>query len=195
MKILSAFAGLAFTLAFASSVHAQKIKVIEGNSDVLKNETTINFQYTYDNMKVGKFDKEEDYVAQKKEDYNKKEAGKGDNWAKAWVDDRQNKFEPKFEELFLKYSEKTRSKNAKYTLILKTHFTEPGYNVGVWRHNSEIAGEAWIVETANPSTIVAKISFEKVPGSTFGGYDFDTGGRIMEAYALAGKALAKYLSK
>lgn len=61
----------------------------------------------------------------------------------------------------------------KYTLIFKTDFTEPGFNVGVMRKNAVISGEAWIVETANKDHIIAKISVDKALGRTFGGYDFD----------------------
>jgi hypothetical protein len=195
MKILSAFAGFAFLLIFSTGLYAQKLKVKEGSLDAVKSETALNFEFTYDNMSVGKFDREEDYVAKKKEEYNKKEAGRGDTWAKAWVDDRKDKFEPKFIELFTEHSGKARNKTAKYTLIFKTTFTEPGFNVGVWRKNAELNGEVWIVETASPGNVIAKISVDKALGRTFGGYDFDTGGRIMEAYADAGKALGKFLEK
>lgn len=192
MKKLLAFAAIAL-FAFSGNLKAQKIKVLEGSIDAVKAESSINLEYTYDNMSVGKFDKEEDYIAKKKEDYNNKEAGRGDTWAKAWVDDRKNRFEPKFEELFTEYSDKSNSKKAKYTLIFKTIFTEPGYNVGVMRKNAQINAIALIVETANPANVIAKISVDKALGRTFGGYDFDTGGRIAEAYADAGKALGKYL--
>jgi len=195
MKILSAFAGLAFTLVFTINAYAQKIKVTEGSIDAIKNETVLNFEFTYDNMKVGKFDKEEDYVVQKKEEYNKKEAGRGDTWAKDWVDDRHFKFEPKFEELFAKYGGKSKSKDAKYTMIFKTNFTEPGYNNGVWRKPAQIDGDVWIVETANKSNVIAKMTIEKSLGTIYGSFDFDTGVRIMEAYAKAGKELGIYISK
>jgi len=168
---------------------------MEGNLSALKGQKSINTEFVYDNMKVGKFDKEEEYVSSKKEELNKKEAGKGDKWSQDWVDDRKEQFEPKFNELFEKSSEidagpKT---DAKYTLIFKTTFTEPGFNVGVWRKNAEINGEVWIVETANKNNVIAKISIQKALGRTFGGYDFDTGGRISEAYADAGKALGKFI--
>ncbi|SFP53907.1 hypothetical protein [Parafilimonas terrae] len=192
MKKLLALAAIAL-FAFSGNLKAQKIKVLEGSIDAVKTESSLNLEYTYDNMSVGKFDKEEDYIAKKKEDYNNKEAGRGDTWAKAWVDDRKNRFEPKFEELFTEYSDKSNSKKAKYTLIFKTVFTEPGYNVGVMRKNAQINAIVLIVETANPANVIAKISVDKALGRTFGGYDFDTGGRIAEAYADAGKALGKYL--
>ena len=47
---------------------AQKLKLIEGDLSVLKSETAINTAFTYENMSVGKFDKESDYIAKKKEE-------------------------------------------------------------------------------------------------------------------------------
>lgn len=84
---------------------------------------------------------------------------------------------------------------AKYTLIYKTTFTEPGFNVGVMRKNATIDGEAWIVETADKNKVIAKIAVTKAPGRMFGGFDFDTGERISEAYAMAGRALARLIVK
>lgn len=87
----------------------------------------------------------------------------------------------------------SRKKPAKYTLVFKTTFIEPGWNVGIPRKNAMINAEAWIVETANEK-VIAKIR-RKVPGHTFGGYDFDTGVRIAECYADAGKHLGKFIKE
>ncbi|MFT4153915.1 hypothetical protein [Parafilimonas sp.] len=194
MKKSIALAAIAL-FVFADSLKAQKIRLIQGSIDAVKAETAINFEYTYDSMRVGKFDKEADYIAKKTEEYNNKEAGRGDRWAKAWVDDRQSRFEPKFETLFTEYSNKTNSKSAKYTMVFKTIFTEPGFNVGVARKNAQIDAIVLLVETANQGNVIAKITVDNALGRTFGGYDFDTGGRIAEAYADAGKALGKYLKQ
>lgn len=73
MKLLTnavIFLGLVIA---CKSVNAQRIKINDGNLSVLKSEKTINVEFTYDNMKVGKFDKEDDYLSTKKEEYNKKE--------------------------------------------------------------------------------------------------------------------------
>lgn len=78
-------------------------------------------------------------------------------------------------------------------MIFHTTFTEPGFNVGVWKKNAEINGEAWVVETANHSNVIAKISVERVPGRSFWGGDYDTGERIAEWYADGGKALGKFI--
>lgn len=173
--------------------YAQKIKTREGNVDALKNETTINIEFTYDNMSVGKFDNEQDYIKKKTDEYNKKEAGKGDKWAKDWVADREGRFEPKFIELFTEYSKMTESSKAKYTLIFHTTSTEPGFNVGVMRKNAYIDAEVLIVETANRSNVIAKLTVDNAPGRDVFGYDFDTGERLKEAYAKAGKSLGKYI--
>ncbi|MDJ1470652.1 hypothetical protein [Xanthocytophaga flava] len=194
MKRIQTFATFLFVALISISSYAQKIKVIEGDLSALKGQKSLTMEFTYNNMKVGKFDKEEDYVDTKRAEYNQKEAGRGDKWAKSWVDDRKNRFEPKFNELFEKHSEIQLSpKGTKYTLIFNTSSTEPGFNVGVWRKNAEINGEVWVVETSNKNNIIAKISLQKALGRTFGGYDFDTGLRIAEAYADAGKAFGKFI--
>jgi hypothetical protein len=178
---------------FSIEANAQRIKLVEGDLSALKSEQNINTEFTYDNMRVGKYEKEADYIADKTESLNKKEPGRGDTWAKAWVNDRKDRFEPKFNELFEKSSSMSTSKNAKYTLIFKTLTTEPGFNIGITRKNAEINAEVWIVETANKNKVLAKATVQKAVGRTFGGYDFDTGERLSEAYADAGKALGKFI--
>ena len=187
-KIIGAFA-LSFCLLIAN---AQKVKTTSGNADVLKAETSINIEFNYDNLSVGKFKSEQEYVTAKTEEYNKKEAGKGDTWAASWKNDKESRFEPKFIELFKETSGMTVVTSAKYTLIFKTTSIEPGYNIGISRKNAQIDAEIWIVETANKSNKVATFTINNVPGGTAFGYDFDTGLRISEAYAKAGKSLGKF---
>ena len=183
--------------AFAAlSAGAQKIKVKEGSLDALKGTNSLKVSYDYSGFKVGK-KSEAEYIAEKKAKYNKDEAGRGDTWEKSWVADREARYQVQFKEEFEKQSDIKIDENSddKYTLVFKTTFLEPGYNIAISRKNAEIDGEAWIVETANPSNVIAKLSVENCPGRTFGGYDYDSGARIQEAYAVAGKGLGKYLKK
>lgn len=195
MKLIPVLAATLLVAALAAPASAQKLKVTEGSLSALKGQTEINTEFTYDGLKVGKFDNEADYIQKKTTEYNSKEAGRGDTWAKAWKEDREARYEPKFAELFNEHGgiRSVHNKSAKYTLIFKTTFIEPGFNVGVWRKNASMDGEVWIVETASPDKAVAKVSVEKAQGRVFGGYDFDTGVRIAEAYADAGKALGKFI--
>jgi hypothetical protein len=179
------------SLSFAG--FSQKIKKTEGDLAPLKNETNINIEFTYDDMSVGKYKKEQDYIDTKTVEYNKKEPGHGDRWAKSWVSDRKGRFEPKFAQLFSENSDMAVTTKAKYTLIFHTISTEPGYNIAISRKNAEIDGEVLIVETANRNNVIAKLSVSNAPGKSVMGNDYDTGERISEAYAKAGKSLGKYI--
>lgn len=178
------------------AVNAQKVKLKEGSLDALKGTTSLKVQYDYSDFKVIK-KTEAEYIAEKKAKYNQDEPGRGDKWEVAWVHDREARYEVQFKEEFERESKMTidKASSDKYTLIFKTVFLEPGFNVHVMRKNAELDGEAWIVETANPTNVLAKISVENCKGYTFGGFDYDSGTRIQESYAVAGKGLGKFLRK
>lgn len=201
MKKFIYAAVIAFVAIGASDSFAQRVDLKSGDVAVLSGQKTVNIEYDYSEFGVGKFATEKEYLDKKSAEYNAKEAGKGDTWKKAWVDDRKNRFEPKFEELFNKGMEDkglqaVQSRpDATYTLIVRTKFVEPGFNVGVMRKNAYVDYEVDLVESANKSTKVAQLNMRNVPGGQFGGFDFDTGVRIAESYAKAGKSLAAFLDK
>ena len=176
---------------------AQKIKLVEGDLSPLKGQKSVNTEFVYDGMLVTTKNKPEaEYLAEKTAEYNKKEPGKGDKWAVMWKEDRKTRFEPQFRELFAKHSEMSASdEKAKYTLIFKTTSTETGYNIGISKRPAFIDGELSIVETANKDKVIAKIAIFNVVGSQFGGYDFETGARLQECYAKAGKELGGFIKK
>jgi hypothetical protein len=183
-------------LAAVTTVSAQA-KLVSGKIGALKSESAIRIEFSYDNMSIGDGKKSEaDYIKEKKESYNQKEAGRGDKWAAAWIDDRENRFEPKFITLFEKYSKLKTSNDAKYTMIVHTTRTEPGWNVAApIRKSARIDADVLIVETANKNNIIAKIEVKDSPGSGGMGMDYDTGLRIQEAYAKAGKEVGRILEK
>jgi hypothetical protein len=192
------FLVVAFVFAFIGFTTAQSFTLMDGDLSLIQKEKKMNVEFTYDNMGVGKFSKESEYVAQKISDYNQKEPGRGEKWAESWKADRANRYEPNFIQLYTKYA-KTQMlgefPDAKYTLIMDTKYTEPGYNIYVSRKNAHINADFTIVETADRSKVVAKISMLKAPGRTMGGNDYDTGARIEEAYAAAGKRLGIFIMK
>lgn len=176
-------------------VQAQKIKLVDGDLSPLAKEQKLNIEFTYNDMKVGKMS-EADYVKKKTDEYNKKESGKGDKWAKDWEEDRSTRFEPKFLQAFNQFSGGMTAgpvADAKYTLIVHTVFTEPGFNIVVHRENARIDMEVTLVETSNKSRALAKMSIEKSPGGAWFDNDFDTGQRITEAYNNAGMTLAGFI--
>lgn len=185
---------VALFVSIITTTNAQRIKKLEGNPTALKGETKLNVVFTYENMQVGKFDDEKEYIASKKAEYNKKESGRGDKWEDSWVGDRKSRFEPNFTDLFEKHSDFAIGKypEAKYTMIINTNRTEPGYNIYISRKNAEIDLEITIIETST-KTVIAKYSVKNAPGRTFGGYDYDSGTRVEESYATAGKHFGKEL--
>lgn len=187
-------------LGLTTILFSQKIVKSEGNLSFLKSSPSINIEYDYSEMGVGKFKTEEEYIAKKVDEYNKEEAGRGDKWKESWTNSRERVYHPKFEELFNKYAEKSGVKgernnsDAKYTLIVKTTFTEPGFNIGITSKPAAINVEYIFVETGS-TKVLAKFTQAKIPGSQAMGMDFDTSTRISESYAKAGKMFGAYLSK
>lgn len=192
---------LAATLFAASPLMAQRLKLESGSPVFLKGETTLNLEYAYDGLKVGK-EAEQAYIDKKVADYNKKEAGTGDKWLAGWKSDRERRFQPKFEELLNKqFTEKKLALNAgkhpeaKYTMVLKTTVLEPGFNVAVMRKPAEVSAVAEFFDTKDRSKPLAVISILNAPGRDAMGYDFDVGYRLQEGYAKTGKELGSFLVK
>ena len=136
---------------------------------------------------------EAEYVTKKTAEYNKKEPGKGDTWAKEWKDDRESLYQPAFTKIFQQMSGLEMSAKAKYTLIFKTTFTEPGFNIMVHQEPAQINGQAWIVESSNKSHVLAKINVTKARGRSFWGNEWNTGERLTEAYEAAGSQLGYWM--
>lgn len=182
-------------LLISMTSFGQKIKIESGKISALKGMTDLKIEYDYTNLGVGKFDVEADYVEKKVADMNEDEAGTGDKWHEAWLNDRPTRYEPKFEELLADYAEFINSGQeveSDYIMNVHTTFIEPGYNVGVARKPALINLE---ISVSKAGDELVKILIIKSPGGGAMGYDFDAGYRIQEAYAKAAKSLGKYLTK
>lgn len=188
---------LAALLCASAGAYSQKIKLEKGTLDFLKSEKSFSAAFTYENMNVGKM-KEADYIQKKTNEYNQKEAGKGDRWAEAWVNDRATRFEPKFIELFNKYMAEVSgpaiATDGKYLMTVNTYFSEPGFNVGVARKNSAVSVTCTFTNKETGEEM-AVISVDNASANNFFGTDFDTGYRLQESYAKAGRELAQFLIK
>ena len=202
MKTLKTLFLLALTVMFSMTAEAQKITVEKGRLDFLKGISELNVEYDFSNFAVGKFDTEAEYIEKKKNEYNADEAGKGDEWEKQWHADKENTYQRRFEEMmntvFVSKDANilvSENMDAAYTLILKTTFMEPGFNVGISSKNASINVEVIFIETADPANHIAMIIMNKVPGNALFGSDFDVEQRIGAAYGEAGLKLAQYLWK
>ena len=199
MKKISALILVMSLFAFICFNVQAKVILKSGNLDFIKSEKVINIKYDYSSMKVGSFNTEEEYINDKLNYYNEKEPGKGEKWKEGWVNSREERYEPKFEELFNKYLPDNKvqqnASGAKYTLIVKTVFIEPGFHVGVMKKPASVNFEFIFVDAEDESKIITELYLNGVIGSQAMGYDFDVGSRIAESYAKGGKELAKFILK
>ncbi len=191
----SFFPVLFLNLLFSISGFSQEVDIMKGDLIFLKDEKTINIEFTYEKMMVGDDGKEENYIKRKTTELNAKEAGTGDTWAIKWQEDKQMRYEPKFILGFTNLSGMTVNKDAKYTMIFNTKALEPGYSIGVSKRNAGIDGTVTIVETANRTKILAKLMVERPEENKFRGAAFDAGSRIADAYYLSGQKVAKFIKK
>ncbi len=202
MKNLKIIISLLLFGLFINGANAQKIKVEKGEMSSFIGITELNIEYDYSEMGVGKFKTEAAYIEKKKNDYNDDEPGKGDKWESEWHADKENTYQVQFEQMFnlVMLSAETGmrvgpSPDSEYTLIVKTTFLEPGYNVGISSKRASINLEFLLVKTEDPGNVITLISMTKVPGSGLFGNDYNTASRIGEAYGNAGRELAQYIIK
>ena len=181
-------------LGFALASQAQKTVLKTGSLEGLKGISELRVEYTYDNMMVGKM-KEADYIAKKTKEYNDKEPGKGDEWQKAWEADRDTRYQPRFQEGFNNFCNLTGvnfqidpNSASKMKIVVHTTFTEPGYNIYMSSKNASINAEVFFFDESG--TQIALVTITNSPGSGIWDLDYDTGVRIQEAYANAGRDLA-----
>lgn len=204
MRTFKVITLVSLAIILSGAVSAQKIKLVSGDLGFLKGQTILKISYDYGtgDMDVGKYDNEADYIKDKIAEKNEDEPGSGDIWYEAWINDRHQRFQPRFEEFLNAELEKSgvffwsENEEAQYTMILKTTSTEPGFNVGVAKRPAWINVEVVFVETANPDKELAIISVEKaVQKKSAGGFDFEVAYRIEYAYANCAKKLGKYFVK
>lgn len=197
MRNISFIFILLFIINFAS--FSQKIyQEKSGGLYILKGETILNLRFDYQGMMVCNMT-EEDYLAQKRDVKNARSEGKGDCWVQQWEQNKSEDFPKRFEVLFNKHMQKKNLKvekgaDAPYTLIVRTISLDPGFHTGTIVSQPAFADlDFYFVKSDNPEIILLKLKVKDMVGEPAGFGAFDTGTRMGECYAKAGKMLAKYI--
>lgn len=182
------------SLGIITATQAQKINVESGDLSFLKGITEISVVFVYpDDMRYGKKTIQE-YVDEKVEEKEKKQEGSGEKWKSDFFADRE-RFNEKFIHTLGKYSKSLSVAEAntefKYTMIVKTTFTEPGFQFGFQSKGSAIDLEINFIETNAPDNVIAKVNMNKASGAAHP----DFGERVANAYSNGGAVLGKYLRK
>jgi hypothetical protein len=195
MKTIKILLTFSFILSGLLTGFAQEVDLTRGDLSVLKGETSINFEFTYEKMAVGDFSKEADYIKKRIEELNAKEPGSGEKWVAEWEDQKKNYFGDKFMLGFTKQNKMTYSKDAKYTLIFNTKALEPGYQVGISKRNAGVDGTVTLIETGKPDKKLAVLFVERAPETKWRGAAFDAKSRIGDAYYMNGQKVGKFIEK
>lgn len=193
---------LFLTLLFVSTtIMAQKEKVTKGDWSNLKGITAYTLVFDYSDLQIPKYDSEEEFLEDKMAKRNEKEPGSGEKFKNSWFSDRAEYYEPRFIETFNERAEKDGIKvdrdlgEAEYTMKVHTTMIYPGYNVGVVRHNSKIETTISVYKNDSPDDVIFSVEYTKVEGAGNGGYDFNSGQRIADAYVILARALTKHIRK
>ena len=150
-------------LITSSIVSAQKMEIIKGDFGFLNNQTAVNVEFDYSNLKLLKENKTEaQYISDRAADLNEKTKGVGDVWKKKWEGAKIAIWNPKFLELVnivlvkkkkeLSFQEDLKS--AKYTLIVETTWIFPGWDAGVMKQPAKVSTNLKFVETENRSNVL-----------------------------------------
>jgi hypothetical protein len=193
MKSLRTIILALFFQTFYFTNYGQEINLEQGSFKILVAVKTVDLQFTYDSLQVGKYKHETDYVQKKVTEINKKTPGKGDEWARQWTAQRKAGFEPAFIQAFKSSSGKDTLSGSKYLLIFNTDYIEQGFSsAGILVHkNPEIRGELTLIESADPSKVIAKAKITKAMGKA--GSHFETGEHLDGAYTEAGEGLGAFI--
>ncbi len=190
-------------LITSSIVSAQKMEIIKGDFGFLNNQTAVNVEFDYSNLKLMKENKTEaQYISDRIADLNEKTKGVGDVWKKKWEGAKIGIWNPKFLELVnivlvkkkkeLSFQEDLKS--AKYTLIVEATWIFPGWDAGVMKQPAKVSTNLKFVETENRSNVVLEITTKEAPGDQWGN-NFSNESRIGEGFAKTGKSLAGFILK
>jgi len=193
---------LLFALLFSTTiVFSQKANVTKGDWSDLKGITEFNLEFDYSDLEIPKYDSEEAFLEDKIAKREEKEPGTGEKFRESWFSDRENYYEPRFIETFNDRYKDGLVKvdrdlgNAEYTMKVHTTFIYPGYNVGVVRKNSKLEVTLSVYKNDNPDDVIFEVDYTKIEGAGNGGYDFNSGQRIADAYIIFARALTKHMYK
>lgn len=195
MKTIKFYFALAATLFCSFTGFAQEVDITKGDLSILKGETSISFEFTYEKMAVGDFSKEADYIKKRIEELNAKEPGSGEKWLAEWEEQKKGYFGDKFMLGFAKGYEIKVEPGAKYTLIFNTKALEPGYQVGISKRNAGVDGTITLIETGKPEKKLAVLFVERKPETKWRGAAFDAKSRIGDAYYVDGLAVGRFFKK
>jgi hypothetical protein len=185
------------TMAFSQ----EKMKIVAGNLNVLKDQTEVNVEVEFENVLFMKENiTEAQYLENRKKqvlDNPKRGQTAWNEWIGEW-----GKYKNEYADYFAKGLNKTyknisfkKDPSAKYTLLVETNWIFPGWHAGLTAMTAEITGKIKLIETNNPSTVLAEVELKKFDKFVQNEEFVMEYGRIAAAYESVGRYLGKEIKK
>lgn len=193
---------LVFMVMMTTVFGQEKMKLVSGNFEVLRDQPDVNVEVKFENVLFMKENiTEAQYLENRKKqvmDNPKKGETAWNEWIGEWEKYKKENYTDRLikglnasgkKEMFKKDG------SAKYTLILNTKWVFPGWHAGLIAMPTQMSGNIELVETNNPSVVLATVELNKY--DRFSGMDVTVMeyGRLAAAYESIGKVLSRQIKR
>lgn len=183
-----------FLITLSACLMAQRVKVISGDYNFLKDQKFVKVVFKFEGVTFGKKKiSEQQYIADRMEDIEK---ASGKEEAEKWKMDWEYSKDKTFQEKFLaswnkntKIEASTKFDKTKYTLIVEPIWIYQGWFGAIMNDPAQLNTRMTFVETENPSNILMVVEGIKAIGDNLVGIP-NNNDRIAECYAKTSKMLA-----
>ncbi|MEJ5103542.1 hypothetical protein [Chryseobacterium sp. MYb328] len=193
---------LVFMVMMTTVFGQEKMKLVSGDFEVLRDQADVNVEVKFEDVLFMKENiTEAQYLENRKKqvmDNPKRGESAWNEWIGEWEKYKKENYVERLlkglnasgkKEIFKKDS------SAKYTLILNTKWVFPGWHAGLIAMPTEMSGNIQLVETNNPSVVLATVELNKY--DRFSGMDVTIMeyGRLAAAYESIGKVLSRQIKR
>jgi len=173
---------------------AQRVKVISGNYDFLKDQKFIKVVFKYGGLTfTRKKISEQEYITQRMTEIEKGSSKENaEKWKQDWEYSKSKTFQDKFLASWNKNTDIEASTNfeiTKYTLIVEPTWISQGAFIGLGNIPAQMNSKISFVETNNPDHVVMVVEGIKATGDNVIGIP-NNNDRIAECFAKTSKMLA-----
>lgn len=181
-------------IALSTSLMAQRIKVISGDYNFLKDQKFVKVVFKYDNMMFEKNNlTEEEFLAKRMSEIEKSNGKEeAEKWKADWEYSKEKSFPDKFMISWNKNATIQASNKftqTKYTLIVEPTWIHVGLFFPLASDKALVSSKMTFVETDNPGNILMVVEGIKATGDNGFGVP-NNNDRIAECFAKTSKMLA-----
>lgn len=193
---------LVFMIMMTTAFGQEKMKVVSGNLNILKDQTEVNAELKFENVLLMKENITEAQYLENRKKQVLENPKRGEEAWKKWIEEWERYKKEEYIDYFVKGLNKSyknisfkKDSPAKYTLLLNTKWVFPGWHAGLTAMTAEISGTIKLVETNNPSVVLAEVELNKFDKFVNNKEFVMEYGRIAAGYESTGRYLGKQIKK